>query len=748
MADVRILPEHEFLALAEGFTDQTYEQSVTYARPAAARIGATLQILGVEDGGEIVALALARVKIIPGLGRGIAWIPSGPLVVRRDQPRPDAARLTAILDALRQHLAVDGGHVLRLRLAGHSQLDPAVEEHVMEAAGFRTTERAHAYHSAVMDLSKGEAELLSAAAHKWRSDLRHARKTGAEIDVGNTPELQARFLALFEKVRNTKGFDVDVPPEFFFELAGPDMQVEVVLVHHHGVDLGGCVNGFAGGAGVYLFSATPDHGRKARAGYLLTWHSINRGRELGARTFDLGGIDHRGGNPHVARFKRRLNGTPIANHPHETDGGGPVPRLVRMMERLHARVKDPTRWQSRRTFALWTIAFLLSGCAVTTQAAGGGTTPAPAVTTAAPTTVPSTSAAATTVPPTTVAPTTVAPTTESLESRVTLAFTGDVVAHRAVNYHAQQPDGTYRYDEMFDHLRPFISSFDLAICHLEEPVAPPDEDVIIPPMRLSIAAEITTALAGAGYDRCSTASNHSLDRGAAGVDATVAAFAEAGIGQSGMATSADTVLPDLITVNGIRIAHLSYTFSFNGLPPIAGEEWRSNLIDPQRVIDDARAERARGAEAVIVSFHWGQEKVAEITGFQREVADAVTASGEVDLIVGHHAHVLQRIEQVNGVWVIFGMGNILSNHPTSSEWPASSQDAAVFTTAIDRDANGVITVETPVVYPTWCDTDQGYLVRFTSEADDPVAPISDWLRRELQISEDRTRERLGDYLAT
>ena len=604
MADVRILPEHEFLALAEGFTDQTYEQSVTYARPAAARIGATLQILGVEDDGEVIALALARVKIIPGLGRGIAWIPSGPLVVRRDQPRPDAARLTAILDALRQHLAVDGGHVLRLRLAGHSQLDPTVEEHVMEAAGFRITERAHAYHSAVMDLSKDEAELLSAASHKWRTDLRHARKSGAEIDVGNTPELQGRFLALFEKVRNTKGFDVDVPPEFFFELAGPDLQVEIVLVHHHGVDLGGCVNGFAGGAGVYLFSATPDHGRKARAGYLLTWHSINRGRELGARTFDLGGIDHRGGNPHVARFKRRLNGTPIANHPHETDGGGPVPRLVRMMERLHARVKDPTRWQSRRTFALWTIAFLLSGCAVTTQAAGGGTTTAPAVTTAAPTTVPSTSAT-TTVPPTTVAPT----TTESLESRVTLAFTGDVVAHRAVNYHAQQPDGTYRYDEMFDHLRPFISSFDLAICHLEEPVAPPDEDVIIPPMRLSIAAEITTALAGAGYDRYSTASNHSLDRGVAGVDATVAAFAEAGIGQSGMATSADTVLPDLITVNGIRIAHLSYTFSFNGLPPITGETpmiWAiTGLLLPRHIHCSTSSSRFdRGSASIASRMIW------------------------------------------------------------------------------------------------------------------------------------------------
>lgn len=354
----------------------------------------------------------------------------------------------------------------------------------------------------------------------------------------------------------------------------------------------------------------------------------------------------------------------------------------------------------------------------------------------------------TTLPPAPTTPTTPTTLPTAVDGRVTLAFTGDLVAHRAVNRYAAQPDGTYRYHGMFDNVQPFLSAHDLAVCHMEQPMAPPGQEVIVPPPALSIDAAVVPALADAGYDWCSTASNHSLDRGAAGVDATVAAFDNTpGIGQSGMATSAGTRLPEVLTVNGVRVALLSYTFSYNGIPPIRGEEWRSNIIDPALVISDARAMRQRGAQAVIVSFHWGVEKVVQPTSSQREVAEAVTASGEVDLIVGHHAHVLQPIEQVNGVWVIYGMGNILSNHPTSSEWPASSQDAAVFTTALQRNADGSISVERPQVHATWCDTDNGYLVRFTAEADDPNSPISASMRAELQVSEQRTRDLLGDYMA-
>ena len=67
-----------------------------------------------------------------------------------------------------------------------------------------------------------------------------------------------------------------------------------------------------------------------------------------------------------------------------------------------------------------------------------------------------------------------------------------------------------------------------------------------------------------------------------------------------------------------------------------------------------------GARFVIVSLHWGNEGSNDVTSAQRQVAEAVTASGAVDVIVGHHSHVVQPIEQVNGRWVVFGLGNFLT----------------------------------------------------------------------------------------
>ena len=151
-------------------------------------------------------------------------------------------------------------------------------------------------------------------------------------------------------------------------------------------------------------------------------------------------------------------------------------------------------------------------------------------------TVPATTVPPTTVPATTAPPTTVPPsTTESATGRVTMAFTGDVLAHRVINRAALQPDGSYDYTSMLANIAPLVSTADIAVCHLEAPIAPPDQEVMVEPQRISSAASITNALAFAGFDRCSTASNHSVDRGAAGVDATVAAFEAAGMGQSGVA---------------------------------------------------------------------------------------------------------------------------------------------------------------------------------------------------------------------
>ncbi len=331
---------------------------------------------------------------------------------------------------------------------------------------------------------------------------------------------------------------------------------------------------------------------------------------------------------------------------------------------------------------------------------------------------------------------------------ITLAFTGDNLIHSPLNQGALDNGGgvTYDYSPMYAEVAPILSAVDLAVCHVESPVAPPGEELSTFP-RFGIPAQIADGLASAGYDRCSTASTHALDRGPAGVDATVNALEAAGIDQSGMARTPEEVVQDVFSVGGIPLAHLSYTFSFNGLPLPKGEPWRSNLIDPARIIADAADARARGAQIVIVSMHWGAEGLPVITSEQRRIAEQLTASGQIDLIVGHHVHVIQPIEQVNGRWVVYGMGNFLSNMPTGDRWPYPdhTQDGEIVRFTITEVAGGGFTISPPEVHPTWVDRDRGWVIRPVVEMlADPNTPAI--IRPLLEASYWRTSEVSGPYV--
>ncbi len=330
-----------------------------------------------------------------------------------------------------------------------------------------------------------------------------------------------------------------------------------------------------------------------------------------------------------------------------------------------------------------------------------------------------------------------------------MAFSGDTLPHsplwrRAAENAAADGRAGYDFGPMLSGLAPLLDSVDMAVCHLETPIAPIGEELTTSPF-YGVPAEIVDAIADAGYDRCSTASNHTADRGGAGIDRTVAVLESRGLDQSGMARTPSEIEPTVVDVDGVAISHLSYTWSYNGLSLPDGEEWRSALIDPPRIIADARRARAEGADVVIVSLHWGAEGVHEPTRYQREVADAITTDGEIDLVVGHHAHVLQPIERVNGTWVLYGLGNILSNLPTSSRWPAATQDAAVAVVAATVDEDGLVSLGRPTIHPTWVDREGGWVVRIV--ADELVrGDIGTGQRDRLEQSLARTSAILGDFL--
>ena len=343
------------------------------------------------------------------------------------------------------------------------------------------------------------------------------------------------------------------------------------------------------------------------------------------------------------------------------------------------------------------------------------------------------------------------------ELSFTLAVSGDILPHSRLwqgakrnaiaNSTTNQSGDGYDFRPMFALVKPILSSVDLAICHLETPIAPADEELSTFPY-FGVPIEITDALAYAGFDRCSTASNHAMDRGARGINTTLNALDRVGISHTGMARTPQEINPKLILVNGISIAHMSYTFSYNGLPATNGETWRSALINTDRIMRDVRLARKLGAQVVLVSMHWGNERESAPSSYQTKIADALTKSGEIDLIIGSHAHVLQPINKVNGTFVIYGLGNFLSDMPTTPKdppWPASTQDGAIVTTKITVASDGRISVAKPVVTPTWVDRDSGWKIR-SVVSDLKNNFISGATRTELQASLKRTTSVLGEYI--
>ncbi len=224
----------------------------------------------------------------------------------------------------------------------------------------------------------------------------------------------------------------------------------------------------------------------------------------------------------------------------------------------------------------------------------------------------------------------------------------------------------YDFAPLFAPITPMLSSVDVAICHMEMPIGTPGQRIGVygrSPFggNLILAPyEIADGLHRVGFDRCSTASNHSNDLGVPGIDSTLAALDAGGISHAGTARSpAEATTPSLMTVNGVRVAHLSYTRYSNTVLP--ADPWRVNyVVTPAQVAADVNAVRAAGAEVVVVSLHISKELLSAPAPDDRQFVVDLTALTHIDLLVEHGPHVIQPVEQVNGTWVYWSVGNLIS----------------------------------------------------------------------------------------
>jgi poly-gamma-glutamate capsule biosynthesis protein CapA/YwtB (metallophosphatase superfamily) len=325
----------------------------------------------------------------------------------------------------------------------------------------------------------------------------------------------------------------------------------------------------------------------------------------------------------------------------------------------------------------------------------------------------------------------------------TLIASGDVLPHgpvlRQASAYGRRVGQPYDFRPMFADLHPIVAGADLALCHLEVPLSRTGQDISSWPA-FNAPPQLARALRWAGYDACSTASNHSMDQGPAGVAATLEVMDRAGLGHAGTARNpTEAHQSTLLEVRGLRVGLLSYTYGLNSGRLPSDRPWLVKLIDPGRILADARAARAAGAQFVVVLLHWGQEYQSTPTPFQREVARRLLAAPEVDLILGHHVHVVQPIQRVGAKWVAYGMGNSLSNQ-TPACCAAGAQDGVLVKVTV-AEHGGRLRVRQVRYVPTWVEH-PSFRIRpvLAALADRSLPAVT---RRALEASRDRTRRAVG-----
>jgi len=248
---------------------------------------------------------------------------------------------------------------------------------------------------------------------------------------------------------------------------------------------------------------------------------------------------------------------------------------------------------------------------------------------------------------------------------------GDLLWHNTVWHSAAEDHGRtgrgarYDWDPMFAALKPTIEAADLAICHSEVPFAAPGAKLQSYPV-FAAPRSIAPWIASMGWDACTTASNHSWDQGFAGVTTTADLFAANGIPHIGTFRSeAERNEPVILTTaEGVRVGVVAATYGLNGFVTPEDQWWAVSQTTEVRddLLDQAARARAAGADIVVAHVHWGTEYDHLPNADQLALADALTASPDVDLVLGEHAHVVQPITKVNGKWVVYGFGNMVAQN--------------------------------------------------------------------------------------
>jgi len=309
---IEVVERARWTQLASGFADHNYRQSWDFGIHAASRVRAKSEHVALWKAGEVFAIADVRVRELPVMGGGLAFVTGGPLT--RIDHRLDPARYLDAVAELRHHYVEERGCVLRvLPPVGPPEWNDALNSGLVQI-GFEPTAAAEPHRTLLLPVEGDLGEIRKRLNAKWRNHLNRSEREHIEVRVGSDTEFLDRFAALFEEFVVRKGFDVGAYGADFYQRIQRDLpdreRYVVLLAEREGQLLAGHVTSMLGDTCVSLLAATSPEALKCKASYLIQWRTIECARERGCVSYDQGGIDPEG-NPGVYSFKSGLSGTDV-----------------------------------------------------------------------------------------------------------------------------------------------------------------------------------------------------------------------------------------------------------------------------------------------------------------------------------------------------------------------------------------------------------------------------------------------------
>lgn len=245
-------------------------------------------------------------------------------------------------------------------------------------------------------------------------------------------------------------------------------------------------------------------------------------------------------------------------------------------------------------------------------------------------------------------------------TRLSLLFLGDIMQHDSQIADAyDERTGTYDYSDCFQYIKPYVQGVDIAIGNLEVTLAGPPYKGY---PQFSAPDELLVAIKDMGLDVIVTANNHSVDRGRAGVDRTIAMLDSFDIPHTGTfrnQAEKNRLHPLIVERQGVKLAILNYTYGTNGMPVTKPNV--VNMLDTALIREDLQKAVSMNPDIIIVFPHWGLEYQSQPSRTQKEITDLCFRYG-AKLVIGAHPHVLQPMEwrKPKDQLVAYSLGNFVS----------------------------------------------------------------------------------------